>query len=311
MNGLTKALKRFGRGIKRNSSEIMLITGAVGTVAATVTAVIQTRKLDSALDDARDEILYAEEKLEEEVITSDEAKRIVRTARIHEGLAVAKLYAGPVILEGLGLGLIFASHAKLKKENTALSAALATVSGAFLRYRERVRERYGEEAEREIKYGIKHAEVETEETDEKGRTKKVKKDVAYIDNLPGDYSRFFDGSSRRFDFTDNQFNISYLNSRQNYWNDMLKINGYVTLNEVYRDLDIPVIPDGIVLGWMYSKDPEKQIGKPYIDFGIWNVNRAKNRDFINGYEEAILLDFDVIDLTKAYPGILRKKKNNA
>lgn len=310
MNGLVKALKRFGRGIRRNSSEIMLITGAVGTVAATVTAVIQTRKIDYAFDDARDEINYAEEKLEEEAITPEEANKIVKKARIHEGLAIMKLYAGPVILEGVGLGLIFASHAKLRKENTALSAALATVSGAFLRYRERVRERYGEDAEREIKYGIKHAEVETEETDEKGRTKKVKKDVTYVDDLPGDYSRFFDSSSRRYDFTDNQFNISYLNSRQNYWNDVLRINGYVTLNEVYRDLDIPVIPDGIVLGWMYSKDPEMQIGKPYIDFGIYNINRAKNRDFVNGYEEAILLDFDVIDLTRAYPSLLRKKKAN-
>ena len=31
----------------------------------------------------------------------------------------------------------------------------------------------------------------------------------------------------------------------------------------------------------------------FVDFGIYDINKPKNRDFVNGYERTILLDFNV------------------
>ena len=48
-----------------------------------------------------------------------------------------------------------------------------------------------------------------------------------------------------------------------------------------------------VCGWVYDPDNPGHNGDNYVDFGIMDVNRPKNRDFVNGYERAILLDFNV------------------
>ena len=34
-------------------------------------------------------------------------------------------------------------------------------------------------------------------------------------------------------------------------------------------------------------------GDNYVDFGIYDINREANHDFVNGYERTIILDFNV------------------
>ena len=83
----------------------------------------------------------------------------------------------------------------------------------------------------------------------------------------------------------------FLKQQMNYANDVLKKRGYVFLNEVYEMLGIPKTKAGKIVGWIY--DEKNPIGDNFIDFGIYNENREKNRDFVNGYERVILLDFNV------------------
>ena len=45
------------------------------------------------------------------------------------------------------------------------------------------------------------------------------------------------------------------------------------------------------VGWVY--DEEHPVGDNYVDFGMFDVRREKARDFINGYEKVIVLDFNV------------------
>lgn len=45
---------------------------------------------------------------------------------------------------------------------------------------------------------------------------------------------------------------------------------------------------GSVVGWVISKD-----GDNFVDFGIYDYSSEKARDFVNGYERSILLDFNV------------------
>ena len=62
------------------------------------------------------------------------------------------------------------------------------------------------------------------------------------------------------------------------------------MNEVYDMLGIPRTKAGQIVGWIY--DEECPNGDNVIDFGIYESNKA-TRDFVNGYERTILLDFNV------------------
>ena len=58
-------------------------------------------------------------------------------------------------------------------------------------------------------------------------------------------------------------------------------------------LGFPPIKAGQVVGWLYDcKNPNFK-GDDFVDFGIFNVDYEPNRDFVNGYERNIILDFNV------------------
>ena len=82
----------------------------------------------------------------------------------------------------------------------------------------------------------------------------------------------------------------FLNQQQNYANDKLRRQGYLFPNDVYDMLGIPKCKEGQTHGWVY--DEKNPIGDNFVDFGIYNISRRKNRDFVNGYEKVILLDFN-------------------
>ena len=48
---------------------------------------------------------------------------------------------------------------------------------------------------------------------------------------------------------------------------------------------------GNVVGWIY--DEEHPVGDNYVDFGMYDLHNEKARDFVNGHERVILLDFNV------------------
>ena len=45
------------------------------------------------------------------------------------------------------------------------------------------------------------------------------------------------------------------------------------------------------MGWIYDEKNPK--GDNFVDFGIYDITKEVNRDFVNGYERTILLDFNV------------------
>lgn len=46
-----------------------------------------------------------------------------------------------------------------------------------------------------------------------------------------------------------------------------------------------------MVGWVYQKD--NPVGDNLIDFGLFDVGNPGARDFVNGYNPAVLLDFNV------------------
>lgn len=294
-SNLTRTFNKFGFKLKKHSPEILVVAGVIGTVASAVMACKATTKVSGIIDDAKEEISKVHSVMEDEnyadKYTEEDSKKDLTIIYAQTGLKIAKLYAPSVILGVLSLGGILASNNILRKRNVALAAAYATIDNSFKDYRKRVVERFGEEIDKQLKYNIKAEEIEETVIDENGEEKKVKTTVDAIDpDTVSDYARFFDAASPYWE-KDSEYNLMFLKSQQKYANDLLKAQGYLFLNDVYKALGIDQTKAGQVVGWIY--DPENPNGDNYVDFGIYDYDDDRKRAFVNGYEKNILLDFNV------------------
>ena len=294
---LITTVNKIGFKLKKHSPEILVVAGVVGTVVSAVMACKATTKASDILEKAREDIdtihkCAANEKFAEEY-TPEDVKKDLALVYIQTGVKLAKLYAPAVVLGALSISSILVSNNILRKRNIALAAAYATVDKSFKQYRNRVVERFGEEVDRELRHGIKAKKIEKIIVDEDGKEKKVKETIQ-VAEIPGysDYAKFFDPSSPAWE-KNAEYNLMFLKAEQNYANDRLKARGYLFLNEVYERLGIPPTKAGQIVGWIYDPDNPNHNGDNYVDFGIYNLHKEKTRDFVNGYEEVILLDFNV------------------
>ena len=299
MNKVSGTIHKVGFQLKKYSPEIFIAAGVIGVVASTIMACKSTTKVSKVIDDAKEnlDIIHAgaeKGELGGQEFTEDDAKKAVVAAYVHTGVEFAKLYGPSVVLGGLSLASILTSNNILRKRNVALAAAYATVDKSFKEYRGRVTDRFGEEIEREIRHGVQKKEVEKTVVNEDGSETVIKETVDVIDREAAvncsPYAKFFDEASPCWE-KDADYNLMFLKAEQSYANDLLKSRGYLFLNEVYRRLGIPETRAGQTVGWIY--DEKNPIGDNYVDFGIFNYTEEKARDFVNGYERCILLDFNV------------------
>lgn len=301
MSSMNKALNKSVFQLKKHSPEILIVTGVVGTVVSAVMACKATLKASKVLEETRENVMMIHdlqgdiEMQESGKYTDEDAKKDLVIVYSKTVVNLAKIYAPAVILGGLSITAILTSNNILRKRNLALAAAYATIDNSFKDYRKRVVERFGEVVDKELKTGIKAQTIEEQVVDEEtGEVKTVEKQVntSEITDANGysTYARFFDDGCKGWT-KDPEYNLTFLRAQQNYANDLLKSRGYVFLNEVYRMLGIPESQAGQVVGWIY--DPEDTSRDNYIDFGIYDIHKPKNRDFVNGYERTILLDFNV------------------
>lgn len=294
---ISKFAGNTGLKIEKHSPEILLAAGIVGTVATVIFACKSTLKVNEVLDDSKKEIEKVHEVIEREDISEEEyseedAKKDLATIYVQTGVKLVKLYAPAIIFGATSIVCLLASSNILHKRNVALAAAYTAVEGSYKKYRQGIIERFGEQVDKEIKYNLKAIDVTEREIDKKGKEKEVTKKVL-VSNNPSDYSpyaRFFDEGSACWK-KDPEYNLMYLRAQQQYANDLLISRGHLFLNEVYDMLDIPRTKAGQVVGWFY--DAENPVGDNYVDFGIYDINREVARDFVNGYERSILLDFNV------------------
>jgi hypothetical protein len=298
-NVITRTAGRTGLVLSKYSPEILMGTGIVGVIAGTVLACRATLKVESVLEEANEKIEkinFAKETVDEEKYSEKDYKKDLTVTYVQTGVEFVKLYAPAITLGVAGIGCILGAHNIMKKRNLALVAAYKLVEQSFSDYRKRVVDEFGEEKDREFKYGVK--KVKKVEIDENGETKVTEIEVVNPDGV-SQYAKYFDESSIHWSETP-EYNLLHLTAQQNWANDLLRTRGHVFLNEVYDMLGIPRTQAGSIVGW------KKGYGDDYIDFGIYNYmvedyrdDRANDtigeerRDFVNGYRKAILLDFNV------------------
>lgn len=287
VNGVTsKAVMK----LKKHSPEILVVAGIAGTVVSAVLACKATTKVAEILDETKGTLDTIHEGMETGAIngqeyTNEDGKKDTVVVYAQTGMKLAKLYGPAIILGTLSITSILASNNILRKRNVALGAAYAAIDKSFKEYRGRVIERFGEQVDTELKYGIKAKKFEEIEVDpETGKEKKVKKTVMVADpNLQSDYAVYFDSKSRNYE-TNPDYNRMFLKAQQAFANDKLQTRGHLFLNEVLDDLDLPRTPAGQIVGW--TKDGPDG----YVNFRIVEVERETED---GRHEPALLLDLNV------------------
>ena len=300
MASVSRSLYKVGFKLKKHSPEILIVTGVIGIVTSTVVACKATTKVNDIVDETKDMVDKIHDAVENKKHTSDGeeytqevANKDLTIVYAQTGLKFVKLY-GPAVAIGIAsIGCIVGSNHILRKRNIALAAALTAMETSFKEYRGRLIDRFGKDLDRELRFGIKAKEVEEKVVDEKGKETTVTKTVEVVDPnaIHSIYSVVFcEGNSG---WTRNaELNKVFLIQQQNYANDKLKLNGVLTLNEVYDMIGAPRTAYGQIAGWVYTDD--SSIGDNFVDFGIFDVNNEKACDFVNGYEKSIILDFNCI-----------------
>lgn len=264
------------------SPGLLLGAGIVGMTASTVLACRATLKMHDILEDAQNDIEVANgiRNMDRPDYTEKDMKKDVALIRYKTSVRITRAYAPAIVVGGLSIYCFTSSNRILSRRNAALTAAYAALDKGFREYRGRVVDRYGEKVDQELRYET--VEVEVQKAD--GRTKTVRRVGPNANSI---YAKFFDESSPSWN-RDPEYNLIFLQCQQNYANDRLKARGHVFLNEVYEALGLPHTEAGAVVGWFDGGN-----GDNFIDFGIFNGEKEQVRDFVNGYEGAILLDFNV------------------
>jgi len=274
---VTRAIARNQLLLQKNSPHILFGAGVIGVVGSTVLACRATLKMDEVLEEAKEKIDLATH-LDHPDYSETDRRKDVNIVRVQTVVKIARLYGPAVVIGAASIACLTKSHQILSSRNAGLTAAYAALEKGFNEYRARVISKYGEDEDRDLRYGTREIETEV-----RGKKKKITR-VGLGE--PSIYARFFDVASPSWN-KEPEYNLIFLKCQQNYANDLLHARGHVFLNEVYDMLGIPRSKAGAVVGWLLG------VGDDFINFGVFDDRSDKARDFVNGFEGSILLDFNV------------------
>ena len=308
---IVSVLKNFTKGssktaakvlfkLKKAAPTIAVVGGAAGTVAAGAWAIKKTATdAPEVLDEIKDDISKAK--------SEDGSKGALFGAYAKGGLKILKLYSGPIILE---IGSVCAVLYGYKIVNGRFVAMAATASAleetnrrtraSIDNYRKALRERYGDEFDKDLEYvddlftvngGKPENKLPIDENGEPGYWEYNHEKANPCDTV-SPYAVIFDETSSEWS-NDPEYNKMTLLRIQQTCNDMLQAKGHLFLNDVYHELGLPDTRMGCMVGWIYDPNGATS-GDNYVSFGIYDIRAVNNRrEFINGYEPSIILDFNV------------------
>jgi hypothetical protein len=271
---------------KQKAPAMLFAAGITGLVGSTVLACKATLSLEETLDQVNKDLDMVKEAqvlvAQGELENDEKYARSLRVLHVKAALQVAKLYAPSVVLGLASITALSTSQHILTRRNAALMAAYTGLDKAYKEYRSRVQEELGKDREKALYYDYTECEL----VDEKGKVTKVMQ--------PGTghhspYARFFDETCASWE-RDSEYNLMFLKAQEDFANRRLRTRGHVFLNEVYDALGIPHSREGALVGWVIQPNGK---GDNFIDFGLENADSERVRSFVNGYEKAILVDFNV------------------
>lgn len=244
MNGLVQYTQRF---CKKNASTILTCLGGVGVVATAVTAAKATPKALKVLDEAK------KEKGEE--LTKMEKFKMAAPAYI------------PATLIGVGtLTCVFGANVISKREQAALVSAYTLLDSSYKKYKQKLKELYGEETHNKIVDAIAVEKVDRD-WGVSGSYFGQSCDLAN-EEACGDQVLFYEeNSGRYFESTIEQVLSVAYHINRNY-----ALRGYCYLNEYFEFLGLETTDYGSVMGWAPTDEGEYWIEvntrKTVLDDGL-------------------------------------------
>lgn len=287
-NAVTSKAGRSLLITKKHSPAILFVAGVSGVVATTVMVGKASYKLKSVVDDKQQRQDLAHDTFElarlgKEQYTEAEYNSEVRDIKIDFVKDVVGLYAPAVVVGAVSLGALTGSHTILTRRNAALTAAYAVLDRGFKEYRARVVDKFGEQTDREMMFGVVEEQdaIDTEHGVEVETVRRAKGQSIYARRFANETTPSWEPF--------HESNVNCLQARQNYLNDLLQMRGHVFLNEVYNALGLPHSVEGQIVGWV----KDNPAGEGFISFGPYNASDKAARDFVRDREGGILLDFNV------------------
>lgn len=286
--------------VQKHSPKLLFAAGVIGFGATVVLAARATLKVEEVFEkhDADMNKIQKARALDPDIYQESNAQQDKVIVYTKTAVSLVRLYGPAVVVGGLSVAALTGSHVILSNRVSNLTAAYAVLDKGFRTYRQRVVEEFGEQKDAEFRYGAEEHEI-IEETPEGPVVKTVKR----AHEGKSIYARWFDEGSVNWG-RHPLSNQTFLNSQQNYLNDLLQAQGYVFLNDVYIALGLPISSEGQMVGW-FRDNPRG--GDGYISFGIFENDLYTAKRWINGDDQRILLDFNVDGVIY---DLIGKKKND-
>lgn len=238
MNDIFGGIKNFA---KVNQNEIMFTGGTIAGLATIgLTAWATYKAIKEYNSEKRNKYL-------EVVDNEDSTKKEVVLATGKYWVSVTKYYIIPVGTSIASFTLFLGAFNHLKAQNASLSATLTSTISAFEGYRERVKDRYGEDVEYKIYNDIHDEEHEVITDDESGKPLYL----SQKENVAGENTLIFTNGATGNVSTD----LLMIRNIENRFNAVLESRkyGFVTKNEVIEALGgKPMGGPAFCLGAVYN-----------------------------------------------------------
>lgn len=320
---VTTALGKLVFKTRKLKPDICIIGGVVLGGAAIVVAVVDTWKGKDKITEDINAVKGCKEHLDKTKESNEEFKntpvmnemlvegdkKSVRLAKKKLAVDLFKTYWKTVALSGASFVLIIYGKRQYRRQIIELGTMYATLLESYRQYRKRVVDEYGAEKDQEFAYGIKTIETIDAETGEV-----VKKTEPFLDkHMASPYARFlnegeWDEENCRWIwhnslYSNNKLILeSNLRRIQSECNDILRANGWLDLNTVYRKLCLPMTEAGQHVGWVRGGIIDGDMGDDFVDFGVFDDYEGGkyqlpiNKAFLDPYsnQRCPLLDFNVI-----------------
>lgn len=300
---LSSIVRHAGHYIKQNSSDILFFGSLIGGGATIILTVVGTRKLDTVTDKFNDSIdaVHEAEADEEQEYTKNDKVKDLAVIYTNAGMGLLRIYAPAIGTGSMSLACALASRGIIKKRNAALASAAYTTIDAFEKYRKNVVEKYGEDVDTELRYGLVNHKVEETETDpETGKTKKSKKTIKAMKEpvVYDNYTIEFSPETSYASEGNMEYDSYLINGVEKYFNDLLigrsfndgkrSRRGWVFLDEIASELGLKNIKSYMkVVGWEYDPDKDNDSSDYKIDLRAKIINKVDEEGNVT---KVIMLD---------------------
>lgn len=291
--------------VKFRSPELLIGAGVVGLVGAAVVAVRRGVRWHNA---ARAEIVHDLETIKK----AEGSPQYTREDRVRDYAQVigkgvwsfTQIYGPSIAVGAASVVSVLAGTGVLKGRLAAMTSAAATAQAALERYRSRVREKLGEDADYEFAYEVsaKKAKIKHEDG--------TKESLVTYHLVPSSgewmaaspYSRLWDENAMEW-CANRDIQFLTLRSLENHFNQELNARGVVFLNDVYKALGLPMSKDAALVGWIKDYEKPKMAklaaelgrvpGDGMISFGVFENESPSARAYLAGDDNRVVLDFNV------------------